>query len=153
LFAALNTANGEVLGLCQERLRHQEWLKFLRMIDQAIPANKEIYLICDDYPTHKHTRVQCWLESHKRFHIRFTPTSASWPNMIERFFCDLTANQIRRGVFQDLEQLITSIGNYIDHHNKSPMLFIWTARASDILEKSPALAQPCINDHQCGGLH
>ena len=94
LFAALNTANGEVFGLCQEKHRHQEWLKFLRMIDQTIPANKDIYLICDNYSTHKHARVQRWLESHKRFHVRFTPTSASWLNMIERFFRDLTANQI-----------------------------------------------------------
>ena len=75
LFAALNTANGEVYGLCQEKHRHQEWLKFLRMIDQTIPANKEIYLICDNYSTHKHARVQHWLESHKRFHVHFTPTS------------------------------------------------------------------------------
>ena len=124
LFAALNTANGEVFGLCQEKHRHQEWLKFLRMINQTIPANKDIYLICDNYSTHKHARVQRSLESHKRFHVRFTPTSASWLNMIERFFRDLTANQIRRGVFQDLEQLITTIGDYIDHHNKIKALHL-----------------------------
>src|SRR6266496_24147 len=88
LFAALNTANGEVFGLCQEKHRHQEWLRFLRMIDQTIPASREIYLICDNYSTHKHARVQRWLASHKRFHVRFTPTSASWLNMIERFFRD-----------------------------------------------------------------
>jgi transposase len=135
LFAALNTANGEVYGLCQQKHRHQEWLRFLRMIDQTVPRNKEIYLICDNYSTHKHERVERWLEKHKRFHVRFTPTSASWLNMIERFFRDLTANQIRRGVFQDLEQLITAIGDYIDHHNKNPKPFIWTAKASDILQK------------------
>ena len=135
LFAALDTATGEVYGLCQQRHRHQEWLRFLRIIDQTIPAGKEIYLICDNYATHKHPRVQRWLLKHKRFHVRFTPTSASWLNMIERFFRDLTANQIRRGVFQDLEQLITAIGNYIDHHNSNPKPFIWTAKASDILEK------------------
>jgi transposase len=135
LFAALDTATGEVYGLCQQRHRHQEWLRFLRMIEQTIPAEKQIYLICDNYATHKHPRVQRWLDNHKRFHVRFTPTSASWLNMIERFFRDLTANQIRRGVFQDLEQLITAIGDYIDHHNKNPKPFIWTAKASDILEK------------------
>jgi transposase len=135
LFAALNTANGEVYGLCQQKHRHQEWLRFLRMIDQTVPGNKEIYLICDNYSTHKHERVERWLEKHERFHVRFTPTSASWLNMIERFFRDLTANQIRRGVFRDLEQLITAIGDYIDHHNKNPKPFIWTAKASDILEK------------------
>ena len=135
LFAALDTATGEVYGLCQQRHRHQEWLRFLRMIDQTVPAGKEIYLICDNYATHKHPHVQRWLEKHKRFNVRFTPTSASWLNMIERFFRDLTTNQIRRGVFQDLEQLITAIGNYIDHHNKKPKPFIWTAKANDILEK------------------
>ena len=135
LFAALDTATGEVYGLCQQRHRHQEWLRFLRMIDQTIPAEKQIFLICDNYATHKHPRVQRWLDKRRRFHVRFTPTSASWLNMIERFFRDLTANQIRRGVFQDLEQLITAIGDYIDHHNNNPKPFIWTAKASDILEK------------------
>ncbi len=137
LFAALDTATGEVYGLCQKRHRHQEWLRFLRMIDQTVPANKEIYLICDNYATQKHPRVQRWLGSHQRFHVRFTPTSASWLNMIERFFRDLSANQIRRGVFQDLEQLITAIGDYIDHHHRNPKPCIWTAKASDILEKDP----------------
>lgn len=135
LFAALDTASGEIYGLCQQRHRHQEWLHFLRMIDQTIPAEKQIYLICDNYATHKHPRVQRWLQRHKRFHVHFTPTSASWLNMVERFFRDLTANQIRRGVFQDLEQLIIAIGDYIDHHNDNPKPFIWTAKASDILEK------------------
>ncbi len=135
LFAALNVANGEVFGLCQEKHRHQEWLKFLRMIDQTVPAEKEIYLICDNYSTHKHERVQRWLEKHKRFHVRFTPTSASWLNMVERFFRDITHNRIQRGVFQDLEQLIMAIGNYIDVHNQNPKPFIWTAKANDILEK------------------
>jgi transposase len=135
LFAALNPANGEVFGLCQEKHRHQEWLKFLRMIDQTVAADKDIYLICDNYATHKHERVQRWLEAHKRFHVRFTPTSSSWLNMVERFFRDLTQNRLRRGVFQDLEQLIMAIGEYIDGHNQNPKPIIWTAKASDILEK------------------
>jgi transposase len=135
LFAALNPANGEVYGLCQQKHRHQEWLKFLRMIDQTVAADKEIYLICDNYSTHKHERVQRWLEAHKRFHVRFTPTSSSWLNMVERFFRDLTQNRLRRGVFQDLEQLIMAIGEYIDGHNQNPKPIIWTAKASDILEK------------------
>ena len=135
LFAALNPANGEVYGLCQQKHRHQEWLKFLRMIDQTVAADKEIYLICDNYATHKHERVQRWLEAHKRFHVRFTPTSSSWLNMVERFFRDLTQNRLRRGVFQDLEQLIMAIGEYIDGHNQNPKPIIWTAKASDILEK------------------
>jgi transposase len=135
LFAALNTANGEVYHLCQQRHRHQEWLKFLRMLDQTVAVGKQIHIICDNYSTHKHERVQRWLERHKRFHVHFTPTSASWLNMIERFFRDLTENRIRRGVFRDLEQLITAIGEYIDRHNESPKPFIWTAKAKDILEK------------------
>jgi transposase len=135
LFAALNTANGEVFGLCQQKHRHQEWLRFLRMIDQTVPAAKEIYLICDNYATHKHENVKRWLEKHKRFHVRFTPTSASWLNMVERFFRDLTSNQLRRGVFRDLEQLIMAIGEYIDGHNQNPKPFIWTAKANDILQK------------------
>jgi len=135
LFAALNTANGEVFGLCQQKHRHQEWLRFLRMIDQTVPAGKEIYLICDNYATHKHENVKRWLEKHKRFHVRFTPTSASWLNMVERFFRDLTSTQLRRGVFRDLEQLIMAIGQYIDGHNQNPKPFIWTAKANDILQK------------------
>jgi len=135
LFAALNTATGEVYGQCQQRHRHHEWLKFLRLIDETMPAEKQIHIICDNYATHKHPRVQRWLDRHKRFRVHFTPTSASWLNMIERFFRDRTKKRIRRGVFHDLEQLIMAIGDYIDRHNQNPKPFIWTAKASDILEK------------------
>jgi transposase len=135
LFAALNAANGEVFGLCQERHRHQEWLKFLRLIDQTIPSALELHVICDNYSTHKHDQVQRWLDRHPRFHVHFTPTGSSWLNMVERFFRDLTQNRLRRGVFRDVEELITAIETYIDHHNESPKPFIWTARAADILEK------------------
>jgi len=135
LFAALNAADGEVYGLCQERHRHQEWLKFLRLLDQTLPSHLEIHGICDNYATHKHPKVQRWLERHPRFHMHFTPTSASWLNMVERFFRDLTQNQLRRGVFRDLEELYIAIGSYIDRHNENPKPFIWTARAGDILEK------------------
>jgi transposase len=135
LFAALHAANGEVYGLCQERHRHQEWLKFLRLLDQAMPAHLDLHLIADNYATHKHPKVQRWFQRHPRFHMHFTPTSASWLNMVERFFRDLTQNRLRRGVFRDLEELIMAIGSYIDRHNENPKPFIWTARASDILEK------------------
>jgi transposase len=107
----------------------------LRLIDQTVASEKQIHIICDNYATHKHQRVQRWMARHKRFHVHFTPTSASWLNMIERFFRDLTENRIRRGIFQDLEQLITAIGDYIDRHNDNPKPFIWTAKANDILEK------------------
>src|SRR5437016_6749088 len=135
LFAALNAANGEVYGLCQERHRHQEWLKFLRLLDQTMPAHLELHLIGDNYATHKHPKVQRWLTRHPRFHMHFTPTSASCLNMVERFFRDLTQNRLRRGVFRDLEELVIAIGTYIDRHNERPKPFIWTARATDILEK------------------
>jgi transposase len=146
LFAALDTATGEVYHLCQQRHRHQEWLKFLRLIDEAVASEKQIHVICDNYATHKHPRVQRWLNKHRRFHVHFTPTSASWLNMIERFFRDLTENRIRRGAFQDIEQLIMAIGNYIDLHNDNPKPFIWTAKATDILQKVTR-AQAARNKH------
>jgi transposase len=92
-------------------------------------------MCASSYATHKHPAVERWLGKHRRFHVHFTPTSASWLNMIERFFRDLTENRIRRGIFRDLEQLIMAIGDYIDHHNDNPKPRIWTASASDILEK------------------
>jgi transposase len=147
LFAALNAANGEVFGLCQERHRHQEWLKFLRLIDQTIPPDRELHLICDNYATHKHPKVQRWLQRHPRFHVHFTPTSASWLNMVERFFRDLTHNQLRRGIFRDLEELIMTIESYIDRHNENPKPFIWTASAGDILEKVKR-ARRALNNRQ-----
>lgn len=135
LFAALNTLNGTVIGMCQERHRHQEWLKFLRVIDDLTPAGKELHLIADNYATHKHLKVQRWLARHPRFHMHFTPTSASWLNMVERFFRDLTQKRIRRGVFRDVEELILAVETYIDKHNIDPKPFVWTAKANDILEK------------------
>jgi len=120
LFAALNAANGEVMGLCQERHRHQEWLKFLRLLDQTIPPDLELHVICDNASTHKHDRVLRWLERHPRFHMHFTPTGSSWLNMVERFFRDLTQNRLRRGVFHDVEELITAIGDHIDPPQPEP---------------------------------
>jgi len=105
------------------------------VIDQVTPEGKQIHLIADNYATHKHPRVQKWLGRHPRFHVYFTPTSSSWLNMVERFFRDLTQNQLRRGIFRDVEELIVAIGRYIDKHNDNPKPFVWTAKASDILEK------------------
>ena len=147
LFAALNTLDGTVIGFCQERHRHQEWLKFLRVIDQVTPADKELHLIADNYATHKHAKVQRWLKRHPRFHLYFTPTSASWLNMVERFFRDLTENRLRRGVFRDVEELIMAVEGYIDRHNENPKPFIWTAKANDILEKVKR-ARKALNNAQ-----
>ncbi len=135
LFAALNAADGQVIGLCQERHRHQEWLQFLRFIDLATPVDKDLHLIVDNYATHKHPKVQRWLQRHPRFHVHFTPTSSSWLNMVERFFRDLTQNRLRRGVFRDVSDLILTIYEHLDRHNQAPKPFIWTAPANDILAK------------------
>jgi len=135
LFAAMNTLDGTVISLCEDRHRHQEWLKFLRLIDQSTPQDKTIYLIADNYATHKHPKVQRWLARHRRFRVHFTPTSSSWLNMVERFFRDLTDKRIRRAAFQDVDELTKAIQDYIVQHNTKPKPFIWTAKASDILEK------------------
>lgn len=135
LFAALNVLDGTVIGQCQAKHRHIEWLKFLRQIDRETPKDKELHLICDNYATHKHPKVKAWLAKRPRFHIHFTPTSASWLNMVERFFRDLTNQQLRRGVFTSVPELVETIEGYIAQHNEQPKPFIWTASANDILEK------------------
>jgi len=135
LFAAMSTLDGTVISMCDDRHRHQEWLKFLRVIDDVTPADKELHLIADNYATHKHPKVKKWLARHPRFHMYFTPTSSSWLNMVERFFGDLTEQRLRRGIFRDVEELIMAIGDYIDKHNDNPKPFVWTAKASDVLEK------------------
>jgi transposase len=135
LFAALNTLTGEVLGTCAQRHRHQEWLAFLREINKTTPKDKEIHIICDNYATHKHPKVKSWLKYHKRFHVHFTPTSASWLNMVERFFRELSEKQLKRGVFRSVKELEQSVMSFIDTHNAAPAPYIWTKSASDILEK------------------
>ena len=135
LFAALNTLDGSVIGICQQAHRHQEWIKFLRFIDLATPADKQLHLIIDNYATYDHPKVRRWLERHRRFHLHFTPTSSSWLNMVERFFRDLSQKRLRRGAFAHVADLIEAIHDYLDRHNEAPKPFIWTARASDILAK------------------
>lgn len=135
LFAALNTISGRVIGKCMKQHTHKEWLSFLRFIDRRTPKHKTIHLIQDNYTTHKHHAVQVWLAEHPRFIVHFTPTSASWLNMVERFFRDLTTKRIRRGSFYHVSELESAIADYIAHHNDAPKPFIWTAKASDILEK------------------
>jgi len=135
LFAAMSTLDGTVISMCDDRHRHQEWLKFLRVIDDLTPPDKQLHLIADNYATHKHPKVQRWLARHPRFHMYFTPTSSSWLNMVERFFRDITEQRLRRGIFHDVEELIMAIGDYIDKHNDKPKPFVWTAKAADILEK------------------
>ena len=135
LFAALNVLDGQVIAQCQKRHTHAEWLKFLRQIDRQTPKGKTLHLIADNYATHKHPAVQAWLAKHPRFNMHFTPTSASWLNMVERFFRDISENRIRRGVFSSVPELVTAIDEYIAHHNINPKPFIWTKTARDILQK------------------
>ncbi len=135
LFAALSIADGQIIGNCQARHTHKEWLKFLKLIDEQTPPDREIHLIADNYATHKHPAVLRWLKRHPRFHMHFTPTSASWLNMVERFFRDLTTQSVRRGVFRSVAALIAAIEEHIRAHNTNPKPFIWTAKASDILQK------------------
>lgn len=147
LFAALNAASGKVISLCQQRHRHQEWIKFLRLLDDATPDGKELYLIADNYAAHKHPKVQRWLKRHPRFHVHYTPTSSSWLNMVERFFRDLTENGLRRGVFRSVLDLILALDEYVDRHNEAPKPFIWTAKANDILAKVMRAKATMLNSH------
>ena len=135
LFAAMNTLDGTVISRCELRHRHIEWLDFLRQINRETPRDKSLHLICDNYATHKHPVVKQWLLEHPRFHVHFTPTSASWLNMVERFFRDITTERLRNGVFRSVPELTTAIKEYIALHNKNPKPFVWTAKAQDILAK------------------
>jgi transposase len=135
LFAAMNVLDGTIISQCQSRHRHQEWLKFLKLIKSQVPGDVPIHLICDNYATHKHPKVQAWAKRNPRFHFHFTPTSASWLNMIERFFRDLSDKAIKRGSFYNVDDLIGAITEYINQHNRNPKPFIWTASAKDILAK------------------
>jgi len=135
LFAAMDVSDGTIISQCHPRHRHQEWIKFLNLIKSHVCDDKQVHLICDNYATHKHAKVQAWAKRNPRFHFHFTPTSASWLNMVERFFRDLSEKAIRRGSFYDVNDLIGAITEYINQHNEAPKPFIWTASAKDILAK------------------
>lgn len=135
LFAALEVASGRVIGTCMQKHRHQEWIKFLELIDTETPQNLALHLIVDNYSTHKHPKVKRWLKRHPRFHMHFTPTSSSWLNLIERWFREITDKRIRRGVFHRVDALIKAINDYIQNHNKEPHALVWTKKADEILEK------------------
>lgn len=135
LFAAIELAEGQLIGTCMPRHRHQEWIKFLKLIDRETPSDLDLHLVVDNYATHKHPKVKAWLSRHCRFHVHFIPTSSSWLNLIERWFRDITDKRIRRGVFKSVEQLIAAIMDYIAQHNKNPQTFTWTAKAEQVLAK------------------
>jgi putative transposase len=135
LFAALNVLNGAVLAECKPRHRHQEFLGFLREIDQAVPADLDIHCIVDNYRTHKHAKVKAWLAVRPRWHLHFIPTYSSWLNLVERFFGLITDKAIRRGSFTSVRQLIKHIDHFVAHYNQNCKPFVWTATADSILAK------------------
>jgi len=135
LFAALNVLDGEVIGSCMKRHRHQEFLKFLQLIDRRTTADLDLHLIVDNYATHKHTKVKEWLAKHPRFHFHFIPTSSSWLNAVERFFAELTEKRLRRGVFRSVLDLIEAIDTYLEKRNQDPKPFLWSKTADEILDK------------------
>jgi len=145
LFAALDTTSGKVIGSLHARHRAVEFKKFLKTIDEEVPAELDVHLILDNYSTHKTNEVKRWLIAHPRFHLHFTPTGASWLNLVERFFAELTTKKLRRGVHRSTRQLNADIREWIEHWNEEPKPFVWTKTADQILE---SLAGYCarIND-------
>ena len=135
LFAALEILQGKVIGQCYQRHRHQEFLKFLRTLDQEFPGPVPLHLIMDNYGTHKHEKVRAWLKRHPRFVLHFVPTSSSWLNLVERWFGELDDKAIRRGVFRSVEDLKTSIEDFLTAWNKNPKPYVWTATVESIMEK------------------
>ena len=135
LFAALNVLDGTVIGECQPKHRQPEFLKFVKRIDKETANELDLHLIVDNYSSHKGSRVKHWLAKHPRLHLHFTPTSASWLNLVERFFSELTMKRLRRGVFKSVQALQESIMDFLEQHNQSPRIFIWTKDAGTIIDK------------------
>ncbi|MCK5770178.1 IS630 family transposase [Algiphilus sp.] len=135
LFAALDVATGEVMTQCKKRHRHQEYLSFLRHIDQNVPANLDIHLVVDNYATHKHPKVRAWLAKRPRYHVHYTPTYASWLNQVERWFGLITQKAICRGSFKSVPDLVKRIERYVEHYNTNARPFVWTATAQSIIDK------------------
>jgi putative transposase len=135
LFAALDIANGKVFTACKPRHRHQEFLSFLRHLDQNVPAAYEVHLIVDNYATHKHPKVRTWLAQHPRYQMHYTPTYSSWLNQVERWFGIITQRAIRRGSFTSVHDLVEKIDAFVQRYNHSSRPFVWTATADSILQK------------------
>lgn len=148
LFAALNVVTGKVIGACHRQHRHQEFLRFLNQIDQEVPAHFDIHIVMDNYGTHKTPKVQTWFKKRPRYHLHFTPTSASWINQVERWFGKITQERIRRSAFQSVRALEQAILDYIHTHNKNPKPFVWTASADLILNRVKRLCKrTCQSGH------
>ena len=134
LFAALEVKSGKVLGECHRRHRSIEFRKFLDTIETAVPADLDVHLILDNYGTHKTALIRRWLAKRPRFHLHFTPTGASWLNLVERWFALLTEKQLRRGVHRSPRELEAAITRYLALTNDAPKPFVWTKTADEILE-------------------
>lgn len=135
LFAALDIATGAVFTECKPRHRHQEFLAFLRKLDEGIPSELDVHLIVDNYGTHKHSKVRTWLAQRPRYQIHYTPTYSSWLNQVERWFALITQRAIRRGSFGSVKELVEKIDSFVQHYNRSHRPFVWTATADSILGK------------------
>jgi putative transposase len=141
LFAALDIVQGSVLTKCMPRHRHQEFITFMRQIDANVPKELDVYIVMDNYSTHKHAAVKGWFARHPRFHARFTPTHSSWLNQVERWFALITQRAIRRGSFRNVKELTERIERFVAAHNKDATPFVWVATADSILEKIQRLCQ------------
>lgn len=145
LFAALDVATGKVIGECHRRHRSQEFLQFLETIEASVPPDLDIHLILDNYGTHKTPRVRRWFVRHSRFHVHFTPTSASWLNLVERWFALLSEKQIKRGAHRSVRALEATIREYLAITNEAPKPFVWTKTADEILAKVAKFCQRTSN--------
>jgi transposase len=145
LFAALDVASGVTISNCYRRHRHQEFLQFLNEIEGNLPAGPDVHLIMDNYATHKVNKVQAWLTQHPRYHVHFTPTSASWLNLVERLFAEVTERCVRRGSHTAVKKLENALLDYLDARNKKPKPFVWTASADLILGKVERLCKRISN--------
>ena len=145
LFAALDVATGKVIGTCHRRHRHQEFLRFLKTIEANVPKGLDVHLVMDNYATHKTAKIKNWLARRPHWHVHFTPTSASWLNLVERFFAQITNRRIRRGTFRSVRELKQAIGDYLKTHNENPRPFIWTATADEIFRKIARLCEGISN--------
>ena len=133
LFAAMNVLDGTVIGRAMQRHRHQEFIRFLNVIEKQVPAGKTIHAIVDNYAAHKHPNVRRWLEGHPRWTFHFTPTSASWLNAVEGFFATLTKRRLKRGVFRSVADLQAAINRFLEEHNQQSQPFTWTADPDKII--------------------
>lgn len=145
LFAAMDVASGVTISNCYARHRHQEFLRFLNLIDQSVPAGLEIHLVMDNYATHKVDKVRQWFLDHPRYKIHFTPTSSSWLNLVERLFAEVTERCVRRGSHTAVRQLEKALLGYLDQRNKNPKPFVWTASADLILGRVERICERINN--------